>query len=361
MSEVIGGATDFLFGSSEDAQQVGNAPTMTPEQQALLNQIIGMVSGRAGSGVDPYTGPMSPGATPLQEGGFQAVMEMLNGGGAYGQGMETLDKAMAGPGTLPYDPTSAQAFWKESYMKPAMENWENEVVPGIQEHFISQNAGSSGAGNRAIAKSAEDMMTGMNADLASILYQGEQAHTGRQAASTESWLDRMLSGSSMQMNNAMMPINAALGAGQTQYNVENAQNMDAFNQWQSSQGYNNPWLNLLPTLLGSTAFEPIVQGPTQQSGIVQDLGPAAMLAYAMSSKRYKKNITHVGNIKGLQAVMFEYTETALEEYPETTRPGVQVGFIAEDVAEVFPEAVIYDDKGRPDAIDYNVLSKILEV
>jgi autotransporter adhesin len=37
----------------------------------------------------------------------------------------------------------------------------------------------------------------------------------------------------------------------------------------------------------------------------------------------------------------------------------EIGLIAEDVAELFPEVVKYDNEGRPDGVNYSRLSVIL--
>ena len=53
---------------------------------------------------------------------------------------------------------------------------------------------------------------------------------------------------------------------------------------------------------------------------------------------------------GLRPVAFRY----IAPYGDPAIP--QVGLIAEEVAEVFPEAVLMDSRGRPEAIDYRVLT-----
>jgi len=49
-------------------------------------------------------------------------------------------------------------------------------------------------------------------------------------------------------------------------------------------------------------------------------------------------------------------------YRETVQPGerpLQYGLIAEEVAEVFPGLVVYDESGRPQTVRYHVLSTLL--
>lgn len=58
---------------------------------------------------------------------------------------------------------------------------------------------------------------------------------------------------------------------------------------------------------------------------------------------------------GLRPVAFRY----VEPWGDPAVP--QIGLVAEEVAEVFPEAVLLDADGRPEAIDYRVLTgRVLE-
>ena len=38
---------------------------------------------------------------------------------------------------------------------------------------------------------------------------------------------------------------------------------------------------------------------------------------------------------------------------------VQFGLIAEEVAEVFPELVVYDEEGKPETVSYHLLATLL--
>jgi hypothetical protein len=68
-----------------------------------------------------------------------------------------------------------------------------------------------------------------------------------------------------------------------------------------------------------------------------------------SSKRYKKDIkdlkVNILNILKLRAVSYKWKESGKED----------IGLIAEEVAELIPDLVIYDEEGRPDAVKYNKL------
>jgi hypothetical protein len=78
-----------------------------------------------------------------------------------------------------------------------------------------------------------------------------------------------------------------------------------------------------------------------------------------SSMRFKRGVVALlpDDVRplGLRPVAFRY----VEPYGDPAVP--RIGLIAEEVAEVFPEAVLLDAGGRPEAIDYRVLTgRILE-
>ncbi len=72
-----------------------------------------------------------------------------------------------------------------------------------------------------------------------------------------------------------------------------------------------------------------------------------VLLRASSSARYKKNIGALDiepeDALGLRPVMFEWKSTGEPD----------IGLIAEQVAQVIPELVIYDNDGQPDAVKYD--------
>ncbi len=56
----------------------------------------------------------------------------------------------------------------------------------------------------------------------------------------------------------------------------------------------------------------------------------------------------------LRPVTFKYKQ----EPVEGTQP-LQFGLIAEEVAEVLPDLVVYDEEGRPETVRYHLLSSML--
>jgi hypothetical protein len=60
----------------------------------------------------------------------------------------------------PYDPAQYQDVFQRSIVDPAMQQYQQRVLPAIQQRFIDANAGSSSALNQALAQSATDLTTG---------------------------------------------------------------------------------------------------------------------------------------------------------------------------------------------------------
>jgi len=77
-----------------------------------------------------------------------------------------------------------------------------------------------------------------------------------------------------------------------------------------------------------------------------------------SSRTVKEDIQPLGDLSerlySLRPVTFRYKQP----YEDGSKP-VQIGLVAEDVAEVFPELVVYGEKGKPETVSYHLLSTLL--
>jgi len=85
---------------------------------------------------------------------------------------------------------------------------------------------------------------------------------------------------------------------------------------------------------------------------------AGQLGTVSSSRRFKEDIGDMGEasqrLLGLRPVTFRYRQAA----GNGTKP-LQFGLIAEEVAEVFPELVAFDETGQPETVYYHVLPALL--
>jgi hypothetical protein len=85
---------------------------------------------------------------------------------------------------------------------------------------------------------------------------------------------------------------------------------------------------------------------------------AGQLGTINSSRRLKEDIQPMGSVserlRDLRPVTFRYKQP----YEDGSTP-VQFGLVAEEVAQVFPELVIYSEDGEPETVSYHLLATLL--
>lgn len=164
----------------------------------------------------------------------------------------------------------SEDLYQTGIVEPAMKQYENQILPAIQQRFVDANAGSSSALNQALTQSAGD-------------------------------LSNVLAGQKINLQQSMSQ--QQLGA-----------------------------LGQILSLLGQRSFDPIVQGP--QSGLLKDLiGAGGQLGAAaiMSSKEVKKNIKDYKKgldiARKLSVKQYDYTISVPGNQDD------RVGLIAEEVPQ----------------------------
>ena len=97
-------------------------------------------------------------------------------------------------------------------------------------------------------------------------------------------------------------------------------------------------------------------GSTSASAVFIDVN--GQLGTIKSSGRYKEDIQPMASVSerlfALRPVTFRYKEPS----DDGSKP-VQFGLIAEEVAEAFPELVVYDEEGKPETVSYHLLATLL--
>ena len=88
---------------------------------------------------------------------------------------------------------------------------------------------------------------------------------------------------------------------------------------------------------------------------------AGQLGTVSSSRRFKQDIVDMGDATSrlleLRPVRFRYKQE--QTMPDRSEVPMEYGLIAEEVAEVFPDLVVYDDEGKPFTVKYHILSSML--
>lgn len=106
------GLRSLLFGKSKFQ---GNVNLLTPEQSSFLANILQGSQGLASN--------------------------------AYGNLLQQ------------YNPESYNSFYQQSFVKPAQDMLQRQIIPQIKENFLGLDESASGALNRALAQSASDVST----------------------------------------------------------------------------------------------------------------------------------------------------------------------------------------------------------
>lgn len=163
-----------------------------------------------------------------------------------------------------------EAAFKTGVVDPMMQQYKQQVLPGLQQRFVDANAGSSSALNQALASSANDLTTQMGQMY--LPFKQSQQQTQLAAA-----------GGLTGMTSPMLQYQ---GQQYGQYNQANANRMSA--------------LSGLGGLAGQQTFTPLI---SQQSGIMGPLigaGGAIGAAAMLSSEKVKENIIPYN--KGLEII-----------------------------------------------------------
>lgn len=272
----MGGLKDALFGSSPS---VSSTPTLTKEQQALLNQLIGATSGGVFDengnvkGITGYQGDLTAGASDIQKQLFGMVPGLLGGNDAANDAMSGfLSKYSGGYDTQGFDPTSTLNLFQSSVYDPSMKSFQEEVLPQIAEKFAGRGSFDSGGTLYEMTKAGGDLVSNLAGTKATMLDSAKN-NWDNQELSKFLNINSLIPTMSTALNASNLSgLNEAINLGGTQQGLNQAELTELFNKWQTEQPYNNPYLNLMNLALGTKAIEPVAsQGST---GLLGALAPA---------------------------------------------------------------------------------------
>ena len=149
--------------------------------------------------------------------------------------------------------------------------------------------------------------------------------------------------------NSMLMGNLGVGAGlgQQQYSNDQSGINNQYANWWQSLPQNNP---LLQYMYGAATGYTGNQTSSQQGGLLPGLATiGGALIGKLSDFRLKEDITQVGKAGELNLYTYRYKGL----------PGKQLGFIAQEVAELYPDAVIPGNDFEPWMIKPGVLLEAL--
>lgn len=74
-----------------------------------------------------------------------------------------------------FDSDQAKDVFQKMYAQPAYQNFQENIIPGITGQFRGQNLQNSSYLGGALSKAGTDVQRNLDAQLANILYQGQQS------------------------------------------------------------------------------------------------------------------------------------------------------------------------------------------
>ena len=109
----------------------------------------------------------------------------------------------------------------------------------------------------------------------------------------------------------------------------------------------------------TTTFIAGVRGITTGADAIQVLIDSSdQLGTVSSSRRYKEDIQDMGRASAglldLRPVTFRYTQASTDGATP-----IQYGLIAEEVAAIYPDVVVYNDAGQPETVQYRKVNAML--
>jgi hypothetical protein len=303
---LLGGISARYFGGG-GGTDISQESTLTGGQEELLNSLTSLLQGELGQGATAFGGQRVAGLSPLQQqafgqaGGAIPLAQQAFGMGtdlpeAFGQAQEQLTRTLQ-----PFDPQSTISNFAPA-REVAVRQFEDVTIPNILERFAGANAVRSSAAPQAIADAGSELSQGLSAQLGQLLQQGEQSQLNRQQAGI---------GQALQVGQA--PLNFTQQAGQAglgllggvadfgsqQRSLEQQQLNALMAQFQERQPGANPFLNLLPSALGTTAFENVA---TQSGGGLGGVLGGAFGAFAGTEKGAGGLSNLLGGIPGLGSI-----------------------------------------------------------
>jgi hypothetical protein len=235
---------------------------------------------------------------------------------------------------------------------------------GLANTFVGYDAGSfdvTGYGNSAFGTDAlYNVSTGMgNSGMGFSTLVNNTSGNGNTATGVEALAantvgnNNTANGSYALTGNITGSGNTALGAGAGSLLVSGDNNIYiAHNGVGSESGI----IRIGTSATHTAAFMQGIFGSTiGGSGLAVEVDSAGQLGTIVSSKRFKKNINDMNSessaLYALRPVTFSYTtdENELKQF----------GLIAEEVAQAFPELVIFDQDNQAYAVKYQVLPVLL--
>lgn len=299
-----------LTGSAPKAS-FSTQSTTSPVQQDLLSQLAALLGGGQ---IQPAQGTFSAPLSPLQQTSLAALEQSALS--------PTFGESFTGNQVTAPQIDSTAAFQK-GVVEPVTSDFLNKTLPATAGKY-GAGAGGAFSSDAMMARqmASENTSRALAQAGSQFAYDAAKANQGAQ-------LQADLSNQALRERQPMNYLNALiglLGAG----GVEQQQGQ------QQIAGSYAAGTDFLRLLLGA-ATQPTQQttgvGTGGSSGILPGLiqaGGTLGAAYLLSDERIKEDIIQVGDVEGIPLYAFRYKG----------QPATHLGFMAQDVEQFAPEAVV---------------------
>ena len=246
MGSVVEDVGEALFGSEPEVKQYD---TLLPEQKRLISKWSKFLTEQIGRGIEPYRGRRYAGTNPFYEAFFSALKRSPE----LTAQKEAIARALSGEPSYKTSPQLTKEIFEKRVKAPALQTWETELVPEIMEQFAGAGALSSSGLNRALAESARKLTTDLASTYGSMLEQERNL----EARLAEAAANRALSA----IPEAFRPLQQLVTGGELMRQLEQIPLQEAYEKWEMSQPWANPYLRALYGInLTTPVFETVMTG-----------------------------------------------------------------------------------------------------
>ena len=306
------------------------------EQKPYLEQGFKQAAGLYNRGAPQYyPGQTLAGFSPAQQMAQRSTMGYAMGPRPAAQ-QAAAEKAMIGGLSGGVDMRTFSPM-VDALSQNVQSNLQQNILPGIRESLVRYQPGGSTRGdlvqNQAISSAVTSGMTKPLAEMYTSAYQGAQQ---RIPQFTQQYPTVM--GAPMGMYGAMGDVGA-----QQRSMQQEAINRDMSRYQYESTIPQQQLANYMSMISGDYGGVSTQTAPTDYSSAIGALGSIAS-AFITSDERLKENIEKVGSYKGLNVYEYNYLWS----------PTKWVGFIAQEVEKIIPEAVFNVNGFK--VIDYGKIS-----
>jgi hypothetical protein len=267
-----------LAGIGNEEPEVRNTSVLNDQQERLFQDLSGMARTGLRTGATPYSGTRVPGQNQLLSNYYSAAGNVPTGS-LYTGASNALQTSMRGKPLYGADMDAAQKYWQSTYADPAMSTFMKDMLPKLRESYAGGTFDSGGR-LRAEHDALADVATGVNANLASIMYGEHQAGQNERDLAANRAL--LATGQAQQLGQTPFQ------AGASQYQYDAAPLEEDYQNWLLQQPWANPYASTAMGLIGINTQSPYLyqESPSTLGTIGSLMGSAGSYALGNQLGRY---------------------------------------------------------------------------